>query len=95
LGEVVSQGFGLCTAMRRQPSAARLPPDHAMEAGVSITVANEDQAHATTLGGAAPWPVAFRCDLALADSGELDGARELWTRVALLGGRCYRRLRAG
>jgi hypothetical protein len=31
-----------------------LPPDHAMEAGVSITVANEDQAHATTLGGVSP-----------------------------------------
>ena len=62
---------------------------------MSITVANEDQAHATTLGGAAPWPVAFRCDLALADAGELDGARELWTRVALVVGECYRGLRAG
>ena len=54
---MVSQGFGLCTAMRRQPGAARSPPDNPMEAGVSVTVANEDQAHATTLGGAAPWQV--------------------------------------
>jgi len=28
-----------------------------MEAGVSVTMANEDQAHATTLGGVAPWPI--------------------------------------
>jgi hypothetical protein len=61
VGEVVSQDFGLRTAMRRQPSAAGLPPDHAMEAGVCITVANQDQAHATTLGGVARWPVAWSC----------------------------------
>jgi hypothetical protein len=34
-----------------------LPPDNPMEAGVSVAMANEDQTHATTLGGVAPWPV--------------------------------------
>ena len=43
--EVVTQGFGLAAAERRQAGAALPAGDRTVEAGVRITVTHQDQLH--------------------------------------------------
>ena len=49
LGEMVAKRGGLAAPERRQPGASGGATDHALEPGVRVTVADEDEPHRLTL----------------------------------------------